>query len=176
MAREARWSPPSTLRAMLACLFLRAAIAQICSGQQNFPTPEESAGFVLDLFSGVPANDTLCPQHWVWYKIPTKFYVPHNQLVRDGPNWSPEPRGEVMSTSLSVLLDAGYDEVNHRFTTLSFIAVNGTPPSDMLRADPYDGAAYGETFHYYTEYTDRETVTFGFNDTRGGSCLSLIHI
>ena len=48
--------------------------------------------------------------------------------------------------------------------------MNGTPPSDLLRADPYDPAAYSTIHHFYAEHTDRETLTFGFNDTIGGSC------
>ena len=42
--------------------------------------------------------------------------------------------------------------------------------SDLLRADPYDPAAYSTIHHFYAEHTDRETLTFGFNDTIGGSC------
>ena len=68
------------------------------------------------------------------------------------------------------MLDAGYDAVNSRFTTLSFIAVNGTPPTDILRSDPYDAGDYSSYLHVYEEYTDRETIAFGFNDTIGGTC------
>ena len=156
----------------LFLVLLPSASGQVCSGQQNFPQAEESEGFIADLTSGVPANATLCPQHWTWFRMPTRFLVPHTQLERSGSAWSQQPRSETMNAGLSVMLDAGYDEVNYRFTTLSFLAVNGTPPSDILRADPYDAAAFASTFHYYSEYTDRETVTFGFNDTLGGSCHS----
>ena len=172
------------------------------AGQQNFPSDdEEAATFYTDLMSGVPANATLCPQHWAWFRIPTKFMVPHTQLARSAgaggpppppftgngsetppsppapevegaPEWTQQQRAEIMTTSLSVMLDAGYDDVNNRFTTLSFIAVNGTPPSDTFRADPYDDAAYANIHHHYFEYTDRETLTFGFNDTFGGACVS----
>ena len=165
---------PTSGRAVICLLGLAAqcapAAAQICSGQQNFPNEEDSEGFVQDMESGIPQNATLCPQHWTWFRIPTRYQIPHTQFARDEHLWFQEARTEPMQTALSVMLDAGYDEANHRFTTLSFLAVNGTPPSDILRADPYDGAAYGPVMHYWSEFTDRETVTFGFNDTFGGSC------
>ena len=50
------------------------------------------------------------------------------------------------------------------------IVVNGAPPSDYLRSEPYDAAAYSTALHVYEPYTDRETVAFGFNDTRRPRC------
>ena len=44
--------------------------------------------------------------------------------------------------------------------------VNGTPPGDPLRDDPYaEGEDYAGTYHVYEPVTDRETIAFGYNDT-----------
>ena len=77
---------------------------------------------------------------------------------------------QVEPHAVSIALDAGYDHTNFRFTTLSMIVVNGAPPSDYLRSEPYDAAAYSTALHVYEPYTDRETVAFGFNDTRRPRC------
>ena len=160
--------PKLALLAWLAALPLTAC--QTCAGQQNFPEQSEAWYWVNDLESGVPANQTLCPQHWVWFRIQTRVPAPSMQLQQSGPSWALTDNTEEQQHSLSIMLDAGYDEVNHRFTTLSFIAVNGTPPTDILRSDPYDAGDYSTYLHVYEEYTDRETIAFGFNDTIGGTC------
>ena len=119
--------PKLALLAWLATLPLTAC--QSCAGQQNFPEQSEAWYWVNDLESGVPANQTLCPQHWVWFRIQTRVPAPSMQLQQNGPSWALTDNTEEQQHSLSIMLDAGYDEVNHRFTTLSFIAVNGTPPT-----------------------------------------------
>lgn len=156
------------LRLALCALLPRLGAAQLCSGQQNFPL--ETTEFIRDIEPGVPINDTLCPQHWIWFRVRTRFPVTSTRLALEGTTWSQQPETAVLPHGLSIALDAGYDDVNYRFTTLSMIVVNGTPPADILRADPYIAADYSAVYHAYEEYTDRETLAFGYNDTIGDAC------
>ena len=151
--------------------FLAAAVAQSCDNQQVFPQEEDAYAWVNDLTPNVPANATLCPGHWVWFRIATLFSEPSSNLRRTGNTWNLESEGEIQQHALSIALDAGYDEIHHRFTTLSLLAVNGTPPTNILDSNPYgNGDEYRDVMHVYEAVTDRETITFGFNDTIGHAC------
>ena len=168
------WSPtPLRLfRLLLALALLPSAFPQSCSNQQSFPSDEESWFWVTDLVPNVPTNNTLCPGHWVWFRVPTRFIVVGaTELKRSGTSWNLQPTEQTAQQhALSIALDAGYDEVNNRFTSLSFIAVNGTPPTSILDSNPYSAADYAPVTHHYVPVTDRETLTLGFNDTVGGTC------
>lgn len=143
-----------------------------CSAQQEFY--DANGNFLYnELQSGVPANGTLCPTHWVWYKVRTRRPVTWPRLQQDGSVWSEQPVTEIMPHSLSILADAGYDEISMRFTSLSLLVVNGTPPIDdnrLASSDPYDAARFVEVLNVYKPITDRETVAFGYNDTIGPLC------
>ena len=67
----------SPFRWLAALLLVRISAAQFCNTQQDF---SEERFLIHDLHSGIPANDTLCPQHWVWYRMRTKYIIEHTQL------------------------------------------------------------------------------------------------
>lgn len=164
--------PPPRLVSALGLLLAiyPVEISAQCGGSQNFPDTIDE--FVEDITPGVPTNRTLCPQHWMWYRVQSRRPAPYNSLTQQGTSWSEVLVEDVAHHTLSIALDAGYDLVSRRFTTLSFLVVNGTPPSNpgILRSDPYTQGAFSAMYHTYTQYTDRETLAFGFNDTLGGTC------
>ena len=166
LPRRRRWRSDRRLSSPLkwtaSLLLVPIVYGQVCDNQQDF---SEDRFAVLDLESGVPANSTLCPQYWVWYRIRTRPSTTWSSLQQAGSIWSQQPVTEVQTHGLSLLVDAGYDEINFRFTTLSMLIVNGTPPSDFYRINPYDADAYSTVYHVYEPYTDRETVAFGYNET-----------
>lgn len=157
--------------AIVAAALVDHAAAQ-CSAQQEFFDDDDNF-LVRELTPGVPNNDTLCPTHWVWYRVRTRIPVTYPLLQQSGSVWSEEPVTEFMEHGLSIAADAGYDEVSLRFTSLSLLVVNGTPPVDENRlasSDPYDAGAYGSVLSVYKAITDRETLAFGYNDTLGPVC------
>lgn len=163
-----------SFRLLLALALLPAAFPQSCTVQQNFPSDEEAWNWVSDLEPNVPTNNTLCPGHWIWFRVVTRFPVKATALRQTGATWSLQPTAESQQHALSIALDAGYDEVNERFTSLSFLAVNGTPPKNILDSSPFGAVEYASVTHHYAPITDRETVSLGFNDTVGGSCQQVL--
>jgi len=159
------------LAALLLASLLPGAHAQ-CNANQEF-FDEDGDFLYIDLESGVPANRTLCPLHWVWYRVRTRPAITWPKLQQRGSVWSEEPFTESVYHSLSIAADAGYDEVSRRYTTVSLLVVNNTPPVDDQRlasAEPYDPVRFGRVYSVYKPITDRETLAFGYNDTLGPLC------
>ena len=169
MRRPAAWAAP-----LLLLLLPRTCTAQSpaamdqnrpCQTSQDFG---ENDFAIEDLLAGVSVNNSLCPQFWHWFRIDTRRMVDSTALQQaaDPRQWVEKPVSEELPHAVSIALDAGYDYQAYRFTSLTMLVVNGTPPADPLRDDPYDdGNDYGETHHFYTEATDRETIAFGYNDS-----------
>ena len=113
---------------------------QICNSQQDF-SPD--IFYAVPLTSGVLVNNTLCPQFWAWFTIPTRTTVTFNRLEQQGANWVEVPVTQTIENGIQVSVDAGYDYERYRFTTLSVLMVNGTPPEDIGDAAPYS-ALFGK--------------------------------
>ena len=156
--------PPLVLWLALA---LGRASAQICGSQQDF-SPDTF--FTQPLTSGVVANSTLCPNFWAWFTIPTRTAVTYTRLEQQGRNWVDVPVSRTITNGIAVSVDAGYDYVRYRYTTLAVVVVNGTPPVDLGTIEPWTENEYRNTHHIREPYTDRETLTMGYNDTAGSSC------
>lgn len=150
----------------LVALLATPILALLCANQDFSP----DVFFTKPLTSGVTVNNTLCPQHWVWFSINTRTTVTYTRLEQQGPDWVERAVNESLSNAVSLSVDAGYDYTRFRFTTLAVLMVNGTPPVDIDKDEPYSAAEYSETFHVWEPYTDRETLAMGFNETLGVSC------
>ena len=78
--------------------------------------------WVNDLQSGVPANQTLCPQHWVWYRIQTRV-----------------PAAATLANTGAVVLGDGGDVLTFE-GGLNTMATSGTTLAGTLRTDLTGGA------------------------------------
>ena len=150
----------------LVALLATPILALLCANQDFAP----DVFFTRRLTSGVTVNNTLCPQHWVWFSINTRTTVTYTRLEQQGPDWVERAVNESLSNAVSLSVDAGYDYARFRFTTLAVLMVNGTPPVDIDKDEPYSAAEYFDIFHVWEPYTDRETLAMGFNETLGVSC------
>ena len=145
---------------VLSVCFLPLVAAQ-CSAAQDF-TPRRFS--VIELDSGVPYNNSLCPLYWAWFQMPTHRNISYTQLVQGSDGiWSPETVTKAAHHAVSIAVDAGYDFDNYRYTSLTVFVVNGTPPGDFLRSEPYvqSEGEYVDYLHTYVPHTDRETITYG---------------
>lgn len=158
------WRP---LLLYLCCSVATVSAQQDCGSQQDFSPDIFST---LPLTSGVVANNTLCPSHWAWFTISTRVAASYTRLEQQGRNWVDVPVTRTISNGISIAVDAGYDYVRYRYTTLAVLVVNGTPPADLGTADPWTENEYRNTHHVYEPITDRETLTMGYNETAGSSC------
>ena len=68
---------------------------------------------------------------------------------QDGNMWRDLSFPQMMTHSAAISVDTSYDYVNGRYTSVSLIIVNGTPPGDFLRADPYSAVEYMDILHVY---------------------------
>ena len=150
----------------LVALLVTPILALLCANQDF----SDDVFFIKPLANGVTVNDTLCPQHWVWFSINTRTTTTYTRLEQQGADWVEIPVNESFSNAVSLSVDAGYDYTRYRFTTLAVLMVNGTPPVDLDGDEPYSEAEYAETLHVWEPYTDRETLAMGFNETLGVSC------
>lgn len=150
----------------LVALLVTPILALLCVNQDFSP----DVFITKPLANGVTVNDTLCPQHWVWFSINTRTTTTYTRLEQQGPDWVERPVNESFSNAVSLSVDAGYDYTRWRFTTLAVLMVNGTPPVDIGGDEPYSEAEFAETLHVWEPYTDRETLAMGFNETLGVSC------
>jgi hypothetical protein len=150
----------------LVALLVTPILALLCANQDFSP----DVFITKPLANGVTVNDTLCPQHWVWFSINTRTTTTYTRLEQQGPDWVERPVNESFSNAVSLSVDAGYDYTRWRFTTLAVLMVNGTPPVDIDSDEPYSEAEFAETLHVWEPYTDRETLAMGFNETLGVSC------
>ena len=119
--------PSGNMLAASALAHLYAILAQFCNSQQDF-SPEIFV--TTPLTSGVRVNATLCPQHWVWFSMETRTLANYTRLEQQGVNWVHRPVSETINNAVTVAVDAAYDYQRWRFTTLSVLLVNGTPPVD----------------------------------------------
>ena len=131
-----------------------------CSSQQLFAADDPS----VELPSGVAANLTLCPRHWSWFRLAVKKEVSIPVLMEDEGVWYESPTTETMDHAAAISLDAAYDYTSGRYSTLAMLVVDGLPPSVIATSEPYSTANYAGTYHVYERFTDRETITFGFDD------------
>ena len=100
-AASAAAAPKLALLAWLAAS--RSRRVSRVQGSRIFPS-RARPGTVNDLESGVPANQTLCPQHWVWFRIQTRVPAPSMQLQQNGPSWALTDNTEEQQHSLSIML------------------------------------------------------------------------
>ena len=175
--------PPSSRRRALAALLLAlpSASAQLCASTQSF-AEEDFA--VTELKSGESYNATLCPQFWAWFRIQTEKYVDVPTLTQNGSEWREEMVRTWMPHGVSIAVDAAYEGDDPtgppgtrpiwKFTSLEFIAVNGTPPGQWEKPNPYDNPeAWEGLLHARSMATDRETVALGFNSSAGACADNL---
>ena len=150
----------------LITLLVTPITALLCGNQDFSP----DVFITKPLSAGVVLNDTLCPQHWVWFSIASRTVTNYTRLEQQGPDWVEREVNESISNAVSLSVDAGYDYTRWRFTTLAVLMVNGTPPVDIGNSEPYTDAEFMDTLHVWEPYTDRETLAMGFNETLGVSC------
>ena len=133
---------------------------------------------MTELKSGESYNATLCPQFWAWFRIQTEKYVDVPTLTQNGSEWREEMVRTWMPHGVSIAVDAAYEGDDPtglpgqrpiwKFTSLEFIAVNGTPPGQWEKPNPYDNPeAWEGLLHARSMATDRETVALGFNSSAG---------
>ena len=139
---------------------------------------------MTELKSGESYNATLCPQFWAWFRIQTEKYVDVPTLTQNGSEWREEMVRTWMPHGVSIAVDAAYEGDDPtglpgqrpiwKFTSLEFIAVNGTPPGQWEKPNPYDNPeAWEGLLHARSMATDRETVALGFNSSAGACADNL---